>query len=351
MKKFIFAFSVLLVFAVLQGCGDDPITPNPPPTLQGIFILHEGTFGNPQSYDYSFVNLSNDSVIPDVFRAANGYSLNSFPDGMVLYRDNFLYVTAQGTYLGQGTIYKINSDNNQLISSRNFGRNPYSLVITDNKIYVSNIAGSHVSVMDNNFNSINDSVPTGPNPSDMIYARGFVFVAKASYTTEKSLALINTVNNTVSKIFFSSTPVSVAENTGGIYVSSFSGKKLYVIDSSNTLSDSVTLNISESAIGEIVSGKSGELFITGYDTSLYSAKRVYKFNTISRQIDGSFNIQFTGTDDVYGISYDRIGNRLYITNSKGGAVDSELRVYATDGSLIKTYNTKGRFSKRVSLKY
>lgn len=351
--QIIYYFALLLAVIFLYSCSDSTVNPpTPPPTLQGIFILNEGTFGDPLSYDYSFINLSNDSVYSRVFRSANNLSLNSFPDGMVLYRDNNLYVTAQGNYLAQGTIYKINSDNNQLISSRNFGKNPYNLVIINDRIYVSNIAGSYVSIMDINLNSITDSLETGPNPSDMIYALGKVFVAKASYTSDNSLALINTSNNSVSKIFLAHPPVSVTENVGGVYVSSFTGKKLYIIDSSGFLSDSIALNIEESAIGDIVSGNPGFIYFTDYNTSTYSSKRVYKINILSGQIDPSFNIQLSGLDDVYGISYDRASQRIYITNSKGGTQNGELRIYDLDGRLVKTFSDiGGKFPKRVALKY
>ncbi|MCX7877016.1 MAG: hypothetical protein N2510_00075 [Ignavibacteria bacterium] len=354
MKTRIFIFILISsVIFYLHGCSDSTVNPPPPPpTLNGIFILNEGTFGDPQSYDYSFINTSNDSVYSRVFRSANNFSLNSFPDGMVLYRDNNLYVTAQGNYLSQGTIYKINSSNNQLISSRNFGKNPYNLIIVNDKIYVSNISGSYVSVMDINLNPIADSVATGPNPNDMVYSIGNVYVAKASYTTEYSVAIINTVNNSVSKVFLPAPPVSLVESIGGIYVSSYTRKKLYLIDSSSLLKDSIQINIPSPAMGEMVAGSPGVIYIADYDTATYSSKRVYKFNVSSGQIDPNFNIQFTGTDDVYGITYDKMNGRLYITNSKGGVQNGELRIYDSNGNLIKTYpDIGGKFPKRVAFKY
>src|SRR5437870_1520986 len=82
-------------------------------------------------------------------------------------------------------------------------------------------------------NILVSTLAVGPNPADLIYALGRIYVAKTSYTTENSLSIIDIFSNQVSKIFLNAPPVSAANNTGGVYVSDFTEKKLYVLDTLN----------------------------------------------------------------------------------------------------------------------
>ncbi len=353
MKKLL---AVLLVFAstvLLNGCGDeDVVNNNPVTTTKGVFVLYEGVFGQPQSYDYGFIYTDSGTVNANVYQNSNGgANLNSVPNGMIL-NSLGLFVVAQGNYGGAGTIYKINPSNNQLIASRNFGTNPYSLDFGQTRIYITNTASDYVSVLDHSFNPVADSISVGPNPSEIAVSSGNVFVAKQSYTFENSLAVINESNLSVTKIFFNTPPVCVEKGENRIFVSTYSGKKIYSILPSNAVViDSADVPVNEPAIGTIAAMDSHTLFVLGVaDTSFGSniGKRVYKFDVLSKTLDPNFNIQFSGSDDAYGISFNSIQQKLYIANSKGGQVNGEVRVYDISGNLLTTYaDIGGKFPKRL----
>jgi hypothetical protein len=357
MKKLIPVLLLVLVPIIyFSGCSDEDNPIIPVTTASGIFVLYEGDFSDPTSYDYGFIDIASGNVTPKVFRSVNGISLNKVPDGMLLH-GNELYITAQGNFSGPGSIYRINSTTNQLIASdSSLGKNPYSLVIYNSRIYVSSIAGDFISVLNLDLSPVNDSLGVGPNPADLIAAMDNVYISKASYTLENSLAIVHTITNTVSKVFFSKPPVSVANNIGGVYVSTYSHKKLYIIDSlSSNVGDSIDINISEPAIGTIIAGSPRTLYILGVEDTTFSqntGKKVYKLDLITRQLDPNFNIAFTGIDDAYGISYDPLEERIYITNSKSGQANGELRIYDKNGGLIRTYSdVGGKFPKRTAIKY
>ena len=347
---------LLFVLICLNSCEKDEIINNPVVSTKGVFVLYEGVFGQASSYDYAFIDVSANSVQSNVYQNSNsGAFLNSFPDGMALYFNQDLYITAQGTFGQPGTIYKINSDNNRLDTFRNFGKNPYNFIIVNSKIYVTNVGGDYVSIMDLNFNSLTDSLAVGPFPSDLISALGNIYIAKASYTYENSVAVINILSNNVTKIFFSKPPVSVANNTGGIYVSTYTHKKIYVLDSiTNLISDSISIQIPEPAIGTILAGNPATLYVLGVQDTLFSSnvgKKVYRYDFTTNSLDPNFSIQFSGTDDVFGIEYDPVESKIYIANSRGGTVNGEVRVYDKNGSLLKTYpDIGGKFPKRFAFK-
>ncbi|MBL8017764.1 MAG: hypothetical protein JNK43_10860 [Ignavibacteria bacterium] len=362
MKKFksVFLFFITSFFIVtfFNGCGEeDIVTNNPVTTTKGVFVLYEGSFGQPTSYDYAFINTDSGTVSASVFQNSNsGMALNSTPDGMLI-NGSSLFVISQGTYGQAGTIYKINPSTNQLITSRNFGTNPYAAAGDYNgNLYVTNTAGDHITVLDNNLNIIADSVRVGSNPSDIVLYGDYLYVAKQSYAFENSVAIVNKNTYQVNKFYFDTPPVCVTEGENRIYISTYSGKKIYsIIQQFNTIGDSMTMTIPEPAIGSMIAVDSHILLVLGVaDTSFASnvGKRVYKVDVQTRTIDPSFNIQFTGTDDVYGISFDRINHRIYIANSKSGTANGEVRVYDLSGNLLNTFpDIGGKFPKKMAFKY
>lgn len=358
MKKLTMFPVFVLVFTLFQfnGCGDEVITNNPVTSTKGIFVLYEGSFGVPSSYDYAFIDTGLDSVFSNVYQNSNsGANLNSFPNGM-MFNGNELFIASQGSFGQPGTIYKIDANTNRLIVSKNFGTNPYSIASEfGGNLYVTNTASDYITVLDNSLNTVADSIRVGSNPSEIVIYNNHIYVAKQSYTFEYSLAIIDKNNYQVTKFFFGTPPVSVETSENRVYVSTYSGKKIYsIIQQNNTIGDSLTMMIPEPAIGTIVSMDSHTLFVLGIADTAFSSnigRRVYKVDTQTKVIDPTFNIIFTGNDDVYGIDYNPIEQKLYVANSKSGTANGEVRVYDNNGNLLNTYaDIGGKFPKRFAFK-
>lgn len=354
-KRIIFILTSALLL-IAYGCQREEIVNTSVVSASGLFVLYEGGF-TPGSGDYAFINLTNDSVYSSVYRNSNnGAYLNLFPDGMLLYLNQDLYVTAQGNYNGPGTIYKINSQTNQLISSANFGNNPYNLCVAAGNIYVTNISGSSVTRLDLNLNVVR-TISVGPNPADLIYALGRVYVTKASYTNENSLDIIDIYTNQVSRIYFNAVPLSAANNTGGVYVSDYTTKKIYVLDSlvAAQVNDSINLAsfpvFTNDGVGDIISGNPRTLYIVGLDTVQFAniGKKVYKYDIFTRAL--SLLIEDAELANAYGISYEPESERIYIADDNGGNSSGEVRVYNNLGQFIKSYSIGGYFPRRLAFKY
>lgn len=359
MKKLI---SVLLlfitsffIFTSLNGCGnEDIVTNNPVTSTKGVFVLYEGAFGQPQSYDYGFIDVTNDSVYSNVYQNSNGgAALNSFPNGMLL-SGNELYISAQGTFGQPGSMYKINSTNNQLItSSPSVGNNPYNFTFANGNIYITNTGSDFVKVTDMNFGTVIDSLSVGFNPADILFAGGNVFVGKQSFTFENSLAIINS-SNQVNKLFFQGPPVSIALNSVKVYISTFGYKKIFAVDASTAqLVDSINTPVTQAGIGYLASGSVNTMYVLGTDTAFQymEGKSVYKVDLVNKTIDPGFSISVTGTDVIYGIDYDAVENRIYTAIAKGNN-NGEVRVYDPSGTLLKTYSDiGGKYPRRFAFKY
>jgi hypothetical protein len=353
MKKTLSLLSILFITALISSCARDEIITSGVTTTKGALILYEGN-GSPGSGDYAFINFDNDSVINDVFRNSNGgATLASYPDGLFLYGQD-LYITAQGSFGGQGRMYRIKATDNKLLDTVSFGVNPYNLAFAQGYFWVTNTAGETVTKIDQDLNVVTN-INVGQNPADIIQLQGFLYVTKKSYTSENSLAVINSINGNVQKVFFNSPPVSAASN-GLIYISTYSSKKLYAIDTTSGANkiDSISFSITEPAIGDIAAGNSSTIYVIGISDTLYGGyigKTVYKVDILNKTVSTSPIITSDPDGDIYAISYDYVNDRIYILDSKNGLQNGQVRVYDKDGSLLKTYNLGGKFPKRAAIKY
>jgi hypothetical protein len=352
-KKIFSIFAFILLSLFIFSCSRDDIVNTPVSTTRGILVLYEGGF-TPGSGDYAFINTVNDSVYNDVFKNSNSNAnLGLIPDGMFLYGQS-LYVTSQGNFGGPGRMFMIRTADNKLLDTVSFGVNPFDFDLSQGYFWVTNIGGSTVAKIDGNLNIINASIPVGPNPTKIVPARNYMYVAKASYTSENSLAIINVFNDNVTKVFFNSPPVSAAYNTDGIFVSTYSNKMIYKLDTLifNSVIDSISMtSISNVAVGEIIAGNYRTIYAVGLDTAFFSnvGKAVYKVDIFDKSVSPVINdLSIT---DIYGIAYDAVNSQIVIADSKSGAAPGQVRVYGTDGTLRKTYQLTGYFPRKFAFKY
>jgi len=316
-----------------------------------MLVLYEGGL-TPGSGDYAFINTNNDSVYNDVYRNSNNNAnLGLFPDGMYLY-GQFLYVTSQGNYGGHGRMFKIGSTNNKLLDTITFGANPYDIELSQGDFWVTNIGSSTVTRIDGNLN-VMAAIQVGANPTKIVSSLNHLYVAKASYTSENSVAVINKFDNSVTKVFFNTAPVSAAPTYRGVYVSAYTDKKLYLIDTLqfNVVIDSISCaSVPNDAVGEITAGDNNTLYVVGTDTSLFgnTGKTVYMVDIATKNVTQLINDgQIT---DIYGIAYNPVKGQIVIADSKSGSQPGQVRVYDKNGSFIKMYQLTGYFPRKFAFK-
>jgi hypothetical protein len=117
--------------------------------------------------------------------------------------------------------------------------------------------------------------------------------------------------------------------------------------------DSIPVPISEPAIGDIVAVNINTLYVLGVNDTMFSSNigsAVYKVDLANKTVNPVPIITAALGGDIYGISYDYVNDRIYITDSKNGS-SGQVRIYNPDGNLLKTYNISGSFPKRVVIKY
>lgn len=349
-KNFIL-FTFISISILICGCAKDNPVVMPVPKTTGVLVLCEGTFTIPG--DFSIIDPNSGTVSNNVYsNANNGATLGATPDGMYIISPN-IFITSQGNFGGPGKMFKIDYNTYKLIStSNNFGVNPYDLDEAGGNLYVTNTDGSTVSELDLNMNPNGQDIQVGPNPSKIIFALQSLYVAKQSYTTENTLSIINEFSHIVTKDTFPAPPVSVENIIGYVYVSTYSWKKLYVLDSLSSIrkADSTYLNIPSAAIGEMVSDGSHTLYIVGFPSlSAYAGNVLYKYNTLTNQIDQSFQVQIAAPDDIYGLAFDPINKIIYIASSNAGN-NGNVLTYNTNGTFIKSYPLGNKYPRKIVFK-
>jgi len=187
-----------------------------------------------------------------------------------------------------------------------------------------------------------------------MYALNYVFVSKSSFLAQKSLAAINIFSYSVDRIFFNSLPISSAVNNGGIYVSTYTSKKVYLLDSLiGGITDSIYVPSNGTAIGDLISGSPLKLYVVGGNAgTAFTGREVWRIDLLSQPPNVELLISSQDISGINGIGFEPINNEIFISDTNGGGTYGEVRVYdAYNGNWKKTYPVGGRNPAKLAFHY
>jgi len=333
---------------LISGCEPEegPSVPNSNVNpLAGAYILYENSAGQ---IDFAFYDVIMNSVTDNVFSIFNqGRKLGVTAGDMKINNNRDLYISSLGSLGSEGALYRISVDNNEATDSIIFGRNPYGFVINNNRLVISNLGGSFASVLDLDFNVITDSIEVGPQPVGVLYAFGKYVITRSGASPENSLALIDESSNLVQKLYYPSNPVSAIYNVSGIFVSSFTSKKIYRIDSKNFETvDSFSVPTSQPSIGQIVFKTQRKFFIVAGLNEIWEAESVN--NTLQ------FRLLFPSGQavNILNIAYESTRNEVFIAEGNNLFSNGAMYIVDAESGLIKnTFQLGGRRPVRFAFKY
>jgi YVTN family beta-propeller protein len=357
MKKTIIVFpalSILLFLAVIfTSCqSDNPVTVNNNPVVQiatskGAYVLSEGSFttGSARLSLYSSVK---DTFYSSIF--SNG-ALGLFPDGMLVTTYN-VYVTEQGSFNGPGKVHKLDTSGRVVLSSAPFGKNPYSLAIANNKIYVTNGPAGNVSVLDQNSLAEIKTITVGAYPQEIFELGYTIFVGNKSVfggTQDSTISVIDAAKDSVIKtITVRKDPSSIAYRNGGkIYVGCPDPANIiYTIDASTfNKIDSVVSPLGFVSDISVDINSSNIYFIGGLSGS---ADKIVKLDMSNKTFTTIITANSGST--FYGYGFDYYNMKHYVLDAKNFQVDGSLYIYDINNSLQRTFAT-GISPRRVVFKF
>lgn len=351
MKKLHLTLFIFITALVFQSCSRDEIM-DPSPntnTMKGAYVLCEGTF-NAGSSKLSFYNSQTNSITENIF---NPGTPGLFPSGLQLYQKE-LFMTEQGNFGSAGKIYTLDT-NGTVIRSSSAGTNPYSLAVTDTKIYITNGPANNVSVIDKSTLNMISTIPVGIYPQEILHYNGKIFVCNTSVfggAVDSTVSVIDVnTDQVIATIRVLQTPSSIAvSNDGNLYIGCYgtiSTGKIFTVDPDNyAILDTFTVG-NGNAIGFDKDISVDPLSDNIYFISYYN--NVVKFNTTS-ETSSVFILNPNTTENFfYGYKFDTQNRVHYVSNARNFQVSGILDVYNESGSLLSTHQT-GIAPRRIIVK-
>ncbi len=347
-NKHIILFTITLTLAaILNACDDSsgPTITNSSNPLKGAYILYNNSLNRA---DYAFYDAAKDSVTDFVFSTNNsGINLGVNPGEMKLNSDRKLYVSTLGIPGSAGTIYKIDPNNNNVIDSLRFGKNPYGFAINNNRLVIANFGGSYASILDLDLNIIRDSIGVGSAPRYVLYGFNKYIVSKSAITTENSIALIDESSNLVTKLFYPAAPLSAIYNVNGIFISTSSNKNVYRIETeSYTTIDSFSVPTVLTSINRLVFKTQNSFF------AVAGGKEVWLVNSGSGTFTFTNIYPASSNISILTASYESNSNELFIAVRDNSTGFNQLIIINGDsGTLKRTKPIAGYGSASIVFRY
>jgi len=214
------------------------------------------------------------------------------------------------------------------------GGTPLYLAVnpTTNVIYVSNLTGNNVSVIDGETNSVVATVPVGMAPAhiDVNTANGMVYVANLE---GNSVSVIDGSTNTVTATITGlSSPLGLAVNstTNQVFVSNNDTNDVAVIDgATNTII--TTVPVENSPMGVSINSKANLIYVANNGSGTISV-----ISGASDTVANTFALPQSAAPG--NLAVDPKMNRLFITD---GTNDAVYVLGASSGILLKTITGGG----------
>lgn len=342
MKSFKNSLAVLLILTMMLSCGKDDDNKNSSSFLHGIIITNEGNF-NDNNGSVSYMSLSEDTVINDLFEAVNGRPLGDV-------------VMSFATYKDKGFIVVNNSGKVEVVDLKNFQSAgvievPYPrhiLVSSDGKGYITygSFPGK-VKVFNAVTMEVITDVTVGNQPEGMLTNGDFLLVANGKWGNDTTISIIDrTTNEVVSTIGVGDGPVAfTTDGSGSVWVLC-QGKVVYSSDWSyiEYETDSKLVSLKPETYEPSKSftiGHTGDYFNPASVSSspdgqyiFYVEKEgVFAFRVASSMIpetpliSGSFN----------SVNANPVTGRLYVTELKGYTASGKLHIFTAGGEFVNSF--------------
>lgn len=327
---------------LLFSCGKDN---EPPVTIDtisnGALVLCEGLFQQNNS-QLSFVSFENNQVENNFFLNRNNRQLGDTGNDLKRYGDKiYIVVNVSSTIeiLDANSFASIKQ-----ISMMNgaTAKQPRSIAFHEGLAYVTCFDG-YVDVIDTISLTINSRIQVGLNPERMAIANNKLYVTNSGglntplMDSTVSIIDLNTQQE-IEKITVGMNPGTIkADPYGDIYV--VARGNYSNVPSRMKRINSQTDNVEET-FGADISGISlfnNDFLITYYDFAS-AQNNVGLFNTNTETIELDEFMPLNEIQTLYGLSYNPVNNKIYISDAMGYTNTGYIREYDAQGNYIQSYH-------------
>ncbi len=340
----------LFSFLLLISCETNPLVP-PVKTntkLKGAFIVNEGNFMQANG-SLSFYGFNDHSVQNHIFKSVNQRDLGDVVNSMTIV-DTLGFIVVN------------NSNKIEVISTNTWksirtidmpaGSSPRHAAYSDGKLYVTNLFGNSVSVIDAETFQIESSITVGANPEEIFITNGKAFVANSGFGSGHTVSVIDlSAKQVTGTITVGDNPNAFIQDTEGDLHVLCTGRwpawgdttdqgtngGIYMIDpAALTVTDSLP-----------VQGHPSELTYDGAETGYFLNGGV--LNSYSTKINKALsNALVTGW--FYSVEVDPVSQQIFCLDAKDYAQEGSLRIFSTAGDSLETH-TVGIIPGGVTFNY
>jgi len=330
---------LMLVLSLLcTSCKKDPTGPDVPssvpPGTSGVYILHEGNYGDPTGARLALFDFARDSIVKDIVESANqGMHLGSTGDDLKSYR-NALYALMSGSE----NLVVLDMETHAIRSSVYFpGWVPHALAIDSarGRIYVTQLFKNSVGVLDLTSLAPVDSFAVGANPQELLIRGSYLFICNSGYGGARTVTVYDLPGQKVA------TTLTVGFGPTGIVAGS--DDRVWVVCTGNSFAappvpgsvyriNPTTLSVEDSLVlstplwGTIDASPDGELYILGVTPGSYYGGPVHRITISSKTLLQEF---IPGT--FYGLAVDGVTGDVYLADARDFAAAGEMRIFTRGG--------------------
>lgn len=188
MKK-IYSFLILLFFLTTTSHAQ---------VLQQVYVLNEGAFNNANASVTSFNPVSN-QVSQNVFFNANARPLGDIANFSKIINDKLYIIVSNSNKIEVVDPETFVSEDIIFVDDQG-GASPTVFAQADeNRLYITNLLGDNVSILDLNTHTITGNIEVGNNPEGIAVANGFAYVAVNTFGSDNKLVIIDISTDEVVK--------------------------------------------------------------------------------------------------------------------------------------------------------
>lgn len=314
--------------------------------LSKVYVLSEGGFSSGSSM-LSMLDIKSNVFNSSIFNPGN---IGLYPDGLVLYENN-IFLTEQGNYGSSGKIYKLDTLGN-VINSAVVGKNPYSLTISNNKVYITNGPASNVSVLNLNDFSFIKNISVGVYPQEILSFNNKVFVANNSLYAGDSDSTVTVIDAFTDSVVYTITvkkdPSSLAISNDNYLLIGCPGDqdngKIFKVNPNNfQIVDTFTIPTYGFGKDIAVDKNSSKIYFISYinDIVEYDIETGKSSQVLSSVYPNNY---------YYGYNFDYINKQHYVLDAKSFTVNGTISVLDSAKNLLQSFQTSIA-PRRVLLKY
>ncbi|QQL51433.1 YncE family protein [Mucilaginibacter ginkgonis] len=337
LKNLLAAAILLSIFSSCRKNNSD--NPAPTTTVQraGIYILNQGGFGS-NNGSLSYYDYATKTVTADIFTKANNKGLGDTPNDLQIYGSKmYIAVDVSGTVeiLNAKTAAELKQIS---FKSGNVNKEPRSFAFDKGNAFVTTYDGN-VAVIDTFSMAVTKTIAVGRNPERMVVSNNKLYVTNSGGLSfgnpDKTVSVIDLNTLTVTKtITVIANPTGIAaDGSGHVYV--LSSGDYNTIKPGMTVIDNNTDAVISSNSTSIAYGSN--LVANGdYVYILTSDKKVAQFNVKTQAFTNTSFIDASAVTTPYSLSYDSVNSEFFITDAKNYASNGAL--FAFDKTGAKEYN-------------